>query len=105
MGESYDTLVDILESIEHFMHRVKIYQDIQPTPLMTEILVKIMVELLDVLALATKQISQGRLSKLRVLSGGRSFLTGFREGCKKSIGGERDRIRSSATGSTDPRRG
>ena len=33
---------------------------------MTEIIVKIMVELLSVLALATKQITQGRLSKYDV---------------------------------------
>ena len=84
--ESYETIVYILESIEHFLHRVKIYQEIQPTPSMTEIVVKIMVELLYVLALATKQISQGRLSKLRVLSGSHSFLTGFREICNKTSG-------------------
>lgn len=35
----------------------------QPTPAMTEVVVKIMAELISVLALATKQISQGKLSK------------------------------------------
>ena len=34
-----------------------------PTPIMTDIIVKIMVELLSVLALATNQIKQGRFSK------------------------------------------
>ena len=34
-----------------------------PTPIMTNMIVKIMVELLSVLALATKQIKQGRFSK------------------------------------------
>jgi len=39
-----------------------IYTETKPTPAMIETMVKIMVELLAVLALATKQISQGRLS-------------------------------------------
>lgn len=34
--------------------------------MMTDIIIKIMVELLSVLALATKQIKQGRLSKYAV---------------------------------------
>ena len=34
-----------------------------PTPIMTDIIIKIMVELLSVLALATNQIKQGRFSK------------------------------------------
>ena len=36
---------------------------IPPTPIMTDIIVKILVELLLVLALATKQVEQGRFSK------------------------------------------
>ena len=34
-----------------------------PTSMMTDIIVKIMIELLSVLALATKQVEQGRFSK------------------------------------------
>jgi hypothetical protein len=61
---SYDTLVDVFECIENFLSRLKIYTEIEePTPAMTEMMIKIMVELLSVLALATKQINQGRLSK------------------------------------------
>ena len=62
--ESYDTLVDIFECIENFTSRLKIYTDseIEPTPAMIETIIKIMVEMLAVLALATKQINQGRLS-------------------------------------------
>jgi hypothetical protein len=61
--ESYDTLIDVFECIENFLSRVKIYTEIKPTSAMTEMVIKIMVELLAVLALATKQINQGRLSK------------------------------------------
>ncbi len=39
---------------------------IPPNSIMTEIIVKIMVELLSVLALASKQIKQGRFSKCHV---------------------------------------
>jgi len=63
--ESYDALVDIFECIENFLSRLKIYTQIQPTSAMTIMIVKIMVELLTVLALATKQINQGRLSELQ----------------------------------------
>ena len=58
-----DALVDLLESVEHFLKRLDIYTKVPPTPAMTEIVVKIMVELLYTLALATKQIRQGRPSE------------------------------------------
>jgi len=60
--ESYDTLVDIFECIENFLSRLKVYVETKPTPSMVETMIKIMVEMLAVLALATKQIRQGRLS-------------------------------------------
>jgi hypothetical protein len=63
VGASYDALVDLFESIEHFLNRLEIYTKIPSTVAITEIIVKILVELLSTLALATKQIKQGRLSK------------------------------------------
>jgi len=61
---SYDDLVDIFERIEGFVQRAMVYTEIeQPIPAMTEVVVKIMAELIFVLALATKQINQGKLSK------------------------------------------
>lgn len=63
MRASYDALADIFECIENFLRRLMIYTEIPPTPAMTEAIVKIMIELLSVLALATKQINQGRFSK------------------------------------------
>jgi hypothetical protein len=45
---------------------MEIYTTISATPIMTEVVVKIMVELLSVLALASKQIKQGRLSEYAV---------------------------------------
>jgi uncharacterized membrane protein len=60
---SYDVLIDIFEYIDNFLRRLMIYSEIKPTLAMTEVIIKIMVELLSVLALATTQISQGKLSK------------------------------------------
>ncbi len=61
--DSYDALVDLLEAIELFLKRLNIYLEIPPTPAMNELAVKIMVELLSALALATKELKQGRLSE------------------------------------------
>jgi hypothetical protein len=60
---SYEALIDIFECVENFLRRLKIYTELPLTPAITEILAKIMVELLSVLSLATKQINQGRFSK------------------------------------------
>jgi len=61
--DSYDALTDLLESIDHFLNRLDIYTKVPPTDAMSEILVKILVELLSTLALATKQIKEGKPSK------------------------------------------
>jgi hypothetical protein len=63
---SYDALVDLIESIEHFLNRLDIYTRIPATAAMDEIVVKIMVELLTTLALATKEIKQEKSSKSAV---------------------------------------
>jgi hypothetical protein len=60
---SYDVLLDLFECLGNFLKRLEIYTTIPPTSMMTNIIIKIMVELLSVLALATGQIKQGRLSK------------------------------------------
>ncbi|KAH8982670.1 hypothetical protein EDB92DRAFT_1628118 [Lactarius akahatsu] len=63
VSSSYDALVDLFECVGNFLKRLRIYTDVPLTPSMTDIVVKIMVELLSVFALATKQIRQGRFSK------------------------------------------
>jgi hypothetical protein len=61
--DDYDTLADLLEAVEHFSIRLDIYTKIPPTVGMTEMIVKILVELLSILGLATKQLQQGKLSE------------------------------------------
>ena len=63
VSSSYDALVDLFECIGNFLKRLRIYTDLPLSPSMSDIIVKIMTELLSVLALATKQIKQGRFSK------------------------------------------
>jgi hypothetical protein len=46
-----------------FLERLHVYTEISPTSVMTDILTKIMVELLSVFSLATKQVKLGRFSK------------------------------------------
>ena len=60
---SQDTLVDIFERIEMFFRRLEIYTEVQPTTEMTDIIIQIMVEVLSILGIATKEIKQGRISK------------------------------------------
>ena len=63
VADSYDALVDLLESIQHFLNRLDIYTRIPATATMDEIVVKIIVEVLTTLALATKELKQGRSSE------------------------------------------
>ena len=63
VSTSYDALIDLFERFEQYLGRLRIYTEV-PSALgdMGEILVKIMVELIGVLSLATQQIRQGRFS-------------------------------------------
>ena len=63
VASSYDALLDLFECLANFLGRLEIYTTIPPTQGMTDIIIKILVELLSVLALATKQVKQGRFSE------------------------------------------
>jgi hypothetical protein len=63
VSASYDALIDLFESIENFLNRLDIYTKIPLTTAITDVVIKIMVEILSTLALATKQVKQGRLSE------------------------------------------
>jgi hypothetical protein len=60
---SEDTVVDLLESIEHFLKRLDIYTKIPPTPAMDEIVMRTMVEVLSILAVTTRELKEGRPSE------------------------------------------
>ena len=62
---SYNDLIELFERLSNFLKRLEIYTTIPPSLLMTDLIVKITVELLSVLALATKKYQEGRFSKCR----------------------------------------
>jgi hypothetical protein len=57
-------LADLFGRIESFFRRLESYTELQPTAAMTDIIVKIMVEILSILVIATKDIKQRRASEL-----------------------------------------
>ncbi|KAH9978330.1 hypothetical protein BJV74DRAFT_141737 [Russula compacta] len=63
VSASYDALVELFESTLSFLKRLDIYTKIPLTTGMTEIIVKILIQVISTLAVATKQIKQGRLKK------------------------------------------
>ena len=60
-------IVDIFKRIECFFRRLEIYTEVPLTPEMTDIVVQIMVEVLSILGIATKEMKQGRTSELYLL--------------------------------------
>ena len=58
-----DTLIDIFKQIESFFRCLEVYTKVPPTPEMTDIVIQIMVEVLSILGIATKEIKQGRTSE------------------------------------------
>jgi hypothetical protein len=58
VSASYDALVHLLESIEHFLNPLDIFTKFPPPVAMGEIIVKIMAELFSTIALMTRQIKQ-----------------------------------------------
>ena len=67
ISASYDTLVVMFASFENFLSRLSIYIGVPPTPALTNVLVKIIVELLSTLALVTKEVKQGRFSEFALV--------------------------------------
>ena len=67
VSASQGALVDIFERIENVFRRLETYVGLPPTTEMTDIIVKVMVEILLILALVTKEIKQGKLSELVVV--------------------------------------
>ena len=66
VNAAQDAMIDIFERIENFFKRLETYTEVPPTAAMTDIIVKIMAEVLNVFAIATKEIRQGRTSELPI---------------------------------------
>ena len=61
---SQEKIIDIFNRIEHFFRRLEIYIVLTPTAGMTDMIVEIMVEVLTILAIVTKEVKRGPLSEL-----------------------------------------
>jgi len=57
-------LIGLLERIESFFKRLESYTELSPSEVMTDTMLKIMVEVLSILAIATTEIKQGWRSEL-----------------------------------------
>jgi hypothetical protein len=64
VSASRDALIDLFERIENVFRRLETYAEVPPTHAMMDLIVKIMVEVLGMLAIATKEIKQGLASEL-----------------------------------------
>ncbi|KAH9035775.1 hypothetical protein EDB85DRAFT_2212481 [Lactarius pseudohatsudake] len=69
-----DTLIDLFERIEHFFKRLESYTSVRPTDVMTNVIIKIMIEVLNIFAIATKEMKQGRAKKYLMKLVGRNEM-------------------------------
>ena len=79
---SCDVLADLLESIQHFVTRLKVYTEISRTPAIDKVVVNLIVELISTLALVTRKLKQRRF---------REFFLGLTDvlpysACRSQIG-------------------
>ena len=61
---SYETLINLFERTQYFLQRLSCYIMASLTPEMTELLAKILAQVLSVLALSTKEMKDRRISTL-----------------------------------------
>jgi hypothetical protein len=68
-------LVGLFTRIENFFKRLESYTEVQPTSAMTGIIIKIMVEVLTILGIATKEMKQRRSSESESINIYGSYLS------------------------------
>ncbi|KAH9172810.1 hypothetical protein EDB89DRAFT_1963850 [Lactarius sanguifluus] len=82
-GTSRDVLVELFDRIESLFRHLKTYTEVPPTRAVMDVLVKIMVEVLSILAIATKGVKERRtktiLKKLAGMNEIEDALQRFRE--------------------------
>jgi hypothetical protein len=83
-SDGHDGLLELFESIEHFLKRLDIYTKVPSTPVLDEMVIKILMELLSTLASATKELKQGQPSK-SVLTDVLRYSMQCRDICKKTL--------------------
>ena len=56
--------MDLFSRIEYFFRRLGIYTEVPPTTVMMEITVDIVMDVLSILGIATKEVKRGLMSEL-----------------------------------------
>ena len=62
---SKDVLAELFERIGYFFERLETYTNVSPTTAMTNIITQILVEVLNIFGIATKELKRGSASKFR----------------------------------------
>lgn len=63
MDASQDMLIDLFERIESFFKRLESYTELKPSEAMMDMMAKIMVEVLSIMAIVIVEIKQRRRSQ------------------------------------------
>ena len=100
-----DALFEVFERIEAFFQRLEIYTTAAFSQEMVDIITKIMVEVLNVLGISTKEIRQGRTSRFLLYNYVAVDRTVLRKISKKTDRTDRYRRCAEETGQADARRG
>ncbi|KAI9438139.1 hypothetical protein H4582DRAFT_1772108, partial [Lactarius indigo] len=74
VAASKDTLAELFERIGFFFNRLESYTEVTPTAAMTNIITKIMVEVLTIFGIATKELRRGSAKKFLKRLAGRTDL-------------------------------
>ncbi|KAH9060228.1 hypothetical protein EDB87DRAFT_1683746 [Lactarius vividus] len=74
VAASKDTLAELFERIGYFFNRLETYTEVTPTVAMTNIITEIMVEVLAIFGIATKELRRGSAKKLLKKLAGRADL-------------------------------
>ncbi|KAI9438080.1 hypothetical protein H4582DRAFT_2098857 [Lactarius indigo] len=74
VAASKDTLAELFERIGFFFNRLEAYTEVTPTAAMTNIITKIMMEVLTIFGIATKELRRGSAKKLLKKLAGRTDL-------------------------------
>jgi len=82
---SQDALIDLFDRIENFFKRLETYTTVPLTDTMTDIIVKIMIEVLNIFAIATKEMKQSRASVLVLLAVHNYWLISIQKNMSRSL--------------------
>jgi hypothetical protein len=90
VSASRGALIDLFERIENIFRRLETYIGVPPTPGMMDAIAKVMIEVLRILAIATKEIKQNRASRLIICDRSNLSAYSFLEKFLKRLVGSKD---------------